>query len=438
MNKPLPIIWFAIVAPLLAWAAPQIADPDAEDPTDAFVRENPAFSDPPATVSELPHLPADYSDYPFLNLAANRLQMNGADWSPLRGRFETANDTLISIVHIGDSHIQAEGSTSRTRRLLQDRYGSAGRGLVIPFRLAGTNQPADYAVTSASKFTVAKILKKPWPIEMGFSGIAIQPVNRTYTLTIAAKPVDEGPQPFEDIKVFGNGEMPRLLSACDANGAQLEAEAVDNGNGTFDIFLSRDVESVELNFESRGDWQFFGFMLDNYTAGVQYHAIGNNGATYSSYNSIGTVGKGIQPLSPNLIIISLGTNEAFGKTTEEGMRNSIDVLVRNLRRANPDAALLLVTPAECQRSTRAGRGRRARKRYSVNTNVALMRQAILDYGKEHNIPTYDWYAVAGGEGSSDHWIEAGLMASDRIHDTWAGYALTGKLLYDALIEEIDK
>ena len=134
----------------------------------------------------------------------------------------------------------------------------------------------------------------------------------------------------------------------------------------------------------------------------------------------------------------MGTNEAFGKTTEEGMQNSIDVLVRNLRRSNPDAALLLVTPAECQRSTRVGRGRRARKTYSINSNVALMRKAILDYGREHHIPTYDWYAVAGGEGSSNEWIDAGLMSSDRIHDTWTGYALTGKLIYDALIEEIDK
>lgn len=438
MNKTLTIICIAIFAPLWAWAAPQVNGSEDDDPTDAFIRENPSFTDPPATVSELPLLPANYGEYPFLNLQANHLQMNGADWSDLRGRFAMAHDTLISIVHIGDSHIQAEGSTSRTRRLLQERYGSAGRGLIIPFRLAGTNQPTDYIITSTSKFTVGKILKKPWPIEMGFTGIALQPVSKGYSFSITAKPVDEGPQPFEDIKVFGSGAVPALTSACDANGMPLEAETVDNGNGTFDIFLSRAVETVELNFESQGEWQFYGFMLDNYTAGVQYHAIGNNGATYSAYNSIGSIGQGIEPLNPNLIIISLGTNEAFGKTDENDMRASIDVLVRNIRRSNPDAALLLITPAECQKSKRVGRGRRARKTYSINPNVALMRQAILDYGKEHKIPTYDWYAVAGGEGSSDQWIESGLMASDRIHDTWTGYALTGKLLYDALIEEIEK
>lgn len=435
MNKLLACISLSLCSYLAAWAGRQV--PNGND-SDDFVRQNPGFSDPPATVSELPKQSADYSEYPFLNLQANHLQLNGADWSALRGRFAESYDTLISIVHIGDSHIQAEGSTSRTRRLMQERYGSAGRGLIIPFRLAGTNQPTDYAITSTSSFTVGKILKKPWPIEMGFSGIALQPATKKYNFTITAKPVDEGPQSFEVIKAFGNGDAPGLVSACDANGLSINAEAIDNADGTLDIYLDRAVESCELHFESQGEWQFYGFVLDNFTAGVQYHAIGNNGATFSAYNSIGTVGQGIMPLNPNLIIISLGTNEAFGKTTKEMLINNIDVLVRNIRRANPDAELLLTTPAECQRSTANGRGRRARKTYSINTNVAVMREAILEYGREHNVPTYDWYAVAGGEGCSDLWLEAGLLSSDRIHDTWTGYALTGNLLYDALIEEIEK
>ncbi len=135
---------------------------------DAEIRENPDLG-PAREISgtETARRRADYySSYPFLNLDANRITMNGADWSALSAMLAAADDTVISIVHIGDSHIQAEGSTSRTRTLLEDRFGSAGRGLVIPFRLAGTNQPNDYTISSSSSFTSAKLLKMPWAVDM--------------------------------------------------------------------------------------------------------------------------------------------------------------------------------------------------------------------------------------------------------------------------------
>lgn len=93
----------------------------------------------------------DVSAYPFVRTSANDIVLNGADWEPLRRAFAAADSQVVSIVHIGDSHVQAEGNTSRTRRALQLRFGSAGRGLVAPLRLAGTNAPADYSITSASR-----------------------------------------------------------------------------------------------------------------------------------------------------------------------------------------------------------------------------------------------------------------------------------------------
>ena len=46
-------------------------------------------------------------------------------------------------MHIGDSHIQADWWTGYLRIRLQELFGSAGRGLVFPYQLAGTNSPTD-------------------------------------------------------------------------------------------------------------------------------------------------------------------------------------------------------------------------------------------------------------------------------------------------------
>lgn len=415
-------------------------DTEDSDSLSEFIRENPDLGTEPPVVSELPvRLSDDYGQFPFLHLSENVIKMNGADWSDLKGRFAACNDTLISIVHIGDSHIQAEGSTSRTRSLLQSKYGSAGRGLVIPFKIAGTNSPLDYSITSTSDFTVAKIMKKPWPIEMGFTGISLQPESQLFDFTISVNPVRGDPQEFEVVKMFAKGKLPELVSvSTDEDDEYVDFETAEEDGLT--IYLSKAVSRITLKFQSRGECQIFGFLLDNFMAGVQYSAIGNNGAAFTSYNSIGIVGKSIKSLDPNLVILSLGTNEAFGKTTDADFYNNIDVLVRNIRRSNPDVAILLVTPAECQKShsIRTGKRRKRVRTYSVNDNVVRMRGLILKYGVEHGIPTYDWYEVAGGEGSSTHWLEQQLMNTDRIHNTWSGYSLQGQLLYDALIDAIEK
>ena len=221
------------------------------------------------------------------------------------------------------------------------------------------------------------------------------------------------------------------------------------------IILASLATKINVSFASAGDLTLYGAALSGDRPGVFYHAIGNNGATYDSYNRIGTVGLGINPLQPNLVIISLGTNEAFGRRADtRTFTNSIDRLVKNIRSANPEALILLTTPMECHRSVTTSKkvrvrnkrrkGRKATYRtvtkktrsYAVNANIAPLRQAILDYGKNNGVAVYDWYEVAGGSGASSSWISSNLFAKDRVHHTHAGYNLEGRLLYDAIMDAL--
>lgn len=421
---------------LVGMALPAVAqddEPIVDD--DSETRENPEIDNSAsAAVAALHNAHAsDYDKYPFLHLRANHISLNGADWSHLRELFAASGDTVISVVHIGDSHIQAEGSTTRTRSLMQEKYGSAGRGLIIPFRLAGTNQPLDYKIHSSSEFETAKLLKRPWPMPMGFTGIALRPKSKDFDFVIEVERRDGSEPDFDFVRMYVGGDMPRLRNVLQANGSQAHFSDVVDGD-TLTIFLYESATCITLEFEQTGECQIYGFQLENQMTGVEYSAIGNNGATFMSYNNIGSMGSDLKALSPNLIIISMGTNEAFGKTTDAEFYREIDALVCEIAKHNPDAEILLTTPAECQRSSyvRRGKKRRRVRTYAVNANVERLRNVILRYGRDHHIATYDWYEVAGGSGSSKHWIGHKLMNTDRIHDTWAGYALTGSLLFDAI------
>lgn len=397
-----------------------------DDDSQSALRIDPVLQE--EGVDAWPEPSGDYSAYGFLNLDGNVLHLNGADWSGLRAAFASADSTRATVLHIGDSHVQAEIATCRTRHHLQQRFGSAGRGLVAPLRIAGTNAPSDYNIMSTSTFVSSRLMKMPWPTEMGFTGVAVRPVTGNFSFDLRS------PQPFSRVRVHWVG-APVSVAGVDGVIALMHDNAVD---GVTELSLDRSVSEARIRLSAAGETAVCGFELLDGDSGVAYHAIGNNGATFSSYTMLPAMGADVSRLSPDLIILSLGTNEAFGRVSTGLFTTQIDNLVSDLRRHNPDAALLLVTPQECCRRLRVRRGRRRRRvtTYSVNTNIARLRQAILDYGRDNGVAVYDWYEVAGGAGSSARWLKHKLMNTDRIHLTRSGYTLQGDLFYDALLPQL--
>ncbi|MCM1075873.1 MAG: GDSL-type esterase/lipase family protein [Bacteroides sp.] len=429
--------------------AAQSTDPNDEtdtiedtDDSDRMVREG---------FVEIPD-EADDIDIPipsFIKRGANHIIYNGADWSGLRAAFAKCNTSPVSIVHIGDSHVQADMNTGTTRELLQYDFGNAGRGLIAPLKICGTNQPKDYVFQSPNSWNAVKLMNNSWIQTVGFTGTSIRPSSSTSELTIGTQDVDDY-NPFSSTTLFHNGRL-TVKEVTDGEGNKLQFRAIPSRDYT-QLILSSLTTKINVKFASAGDLTIYGATLSGDRPGVFYHSIGNNGATYDSYNRIGTVGIGLNPLHPNLVIISLGTNEAFGRlgSNPSQFKLAIHRLVSNVRTANPDALILLTTPMECHRSVVSKKKSRVRKKgrkgyrtvyrsttsYAVNSNIAPLRKAILDYGAENGIAVYDWYDVAGGAGASSSWISSNLFAKDRVHHTRTGYNLEGRLLYDALMDAL--
>lgn len=382
----------------------------------------------------------------FINKGANHILLNGADWGRVKQAFMSSRKTPVSIVHIGDSHVQADISTGTTRELLQYDFGNAGRGLVSPLKMSGTNEPRDYVFQSRNSWNPAKLMSANWRHTMGFTGTSIRPVTNSAEITIATSDKEDY-NPFSSLTIFHNGKL-NVTSVTDENDDKIEFRTLPSHDYT-QILLTAPSSKVTVNFSSAGDLTVYGASLSGDRPGLFYHAIGNNGATYDTYNRIGNVGAGISPLSPDLVIISLGTNEAFGKLSASALTQAIDRLVKNIKQANPQAQILLTTPMECQRSKttvkkvrvkgKNGRRRtvnRTSRTYIINPNIATVRGAILDYAGDNQIAVWDWWKVAGGQGASSSWISHGLFANDRVHHSYQGYNLEGRLIYDALMDAL--
>lgn len=408
--------------PLIAGLFLSTAAFSRDEADDQTIRENPEIevSQPDKEVVDT----VDLSVYPFLNTNANVIALNGADWSGLTQALNETEDRVLRIVHIGDSHIQADLGTGFTRRLMQQRFGSAGRGLVVPLKLAGTNEPRDYIIRSTSTFDCEKLLTHSWTLPMGFTGISVSPKEKDFDFTLSAH------EPFERIYIYYTGSALNVMSV-EYDDTSL-VYAVNDEVGCVCIGLPFPCEEATVNLSSFGDIAIHGMELVSDMIGVAYHTIGINGATYSCYNRVADFGRSIAMLEPQLIIVSLGTNEAFGKLDSSEFVGQVDALVSELQANNPEACIMLTTPAECQRRMR----KRRKSSYAVNENVVRVRDLIAGYGVSNGIAVYDWYEAAGGDGSSNNWINAGLFSHDRIHCSVSGYEVTGQMLYNALINTL--
>lgn len=374
------------------------------------------------------------TSYTFIRQSANAINLNGDDWSELRERFATVSprgDDVFTFLHIGDSHLQADIGTGEMRALFQAEKGNAGRGVIVPWRMSGSNEPRDYSLKLDCAFNVSKLLKQPWPVPMAFTGVGITPRAKNFVLTVQGD--KNGYNTFRMVRLYVSGDL-TVNAVKDASGRNVHfAIDYDDDEVYTDVFLDNPTSSVALSICTTEGVTLHGAMLSTETPGIVYHVIGNNGATYYHYNTLPGFGASLSSLYPDLIIVSLGTNEAFGTMPETDFRNYIHGLVTEIKSNNPEAKLLLTTPMECRRRiSRRGRKRRRITSYQTVTRCKTLRDVIVDYGRENSIPVYDWYTVAGAEGAAEQWMANALLGSDGVHHTSNGYTLYGRLFHHAL------
>lgn len=396
----------------------------ASDESQAEMRLNPEIE-----TSVFSETDIDYSLYPFLKLRNNHISLNGDNWGELGDKYRRAlsGDSLFTVVYLGDSHIQADFGGAVLRRRLAGST-SAGRGITIPFKLAGTNQPGDYTVAMNSEYMASTLMRMPWSTEMPFTGVGVKPMTRTHTLRVGAD------KPTSSLRLHTRGTAPRP-SAVKADGLPVEFASTIDNDGLTRILLPAAASQIELELESDNSTVYGGIELLSDSVGVLTHSIGNNGATFSAYGMIDRFGSELSRLHPDLVIIALGTNEAFGRLSVETLTNNISTLVESVRLHCPGSKILLVGPTECYRRTyrRTRRGRRRRAGQTVNTATATVARTVRLHAEENGIAYYNHYAVAG---NAANMRSAKVLGNDGVHFTAAGYRLWGNLLADAILEKL--
>lgn len=374
--------------------------------------------------------------YPFVHSERNELVND----SVLNNLFEkmylqrVSRNQHIRFLQIGDSHIQADFLSAQVRSNLQKDFGNAGRGLVVPIRLAGSNEPFNYKITSNVKCYGKRCVYVNDSLDYGVGGYAIKTSVDTAQFRIHTYNYPPLNYAFSQVTLFFSQDSSYRIIAADTAGNILGTFRVDSAyiKNTSTIKLPVATNDLVLQITRTDSAQrhiiLYGFNLQNDSSGAVYHSVGVNGAEAYQYVSAKYFAEQTKFLFPDVIIISLGTNEAqrrpFDKTLTEAR---LDSLVKQLRQYNPNTPVILTTAPDSYYH---------RKYY--NSAVSAYHTMAVDYAKRNNLTVWDLFSITGGYKSAYQWKKYGLMRRDGIHFTRAGYELQGNLFYEAIIKSFNR
>jgi lysophospholipase L1-like esterase len=372
--------------------------------------------------------------YPFVKYSQNDL------YTPDKQTLQTfyqALDSLrngtrrkVNVVHIGDSHLQADIFSGKLRTLLQDSnaFGNGGRGLVFPYPLARTNNPWNYKVTFTGQWMGCRNIQQNQDCDWGLAGITAETIDSSATFSFQTH-TDFGNWPVSKVRVFyplrDATQFSVKLEAADSSYMPVRIDSL----GFVEFQLAYEVSKVTVVlYKTSPEQTHFtlqGVALENNRAGLQYSSVGVNGAEVGSFLRNPTLEANLKALKPDLVLISLGTNDAYGKNFKpDQFFQNYGAFLQHISRAVPKASLLLTAPGDNYRN---------RKYPNYGNGKATAK--IFELAEQINCSVWNFYKVMGGLKSVVKWQYSGLAAKDRVHLTPKGYKLQGELLFEALMKD---
>ncbi len=327
----------------------------------------------------------------------------------------------VSIVHIGDSHIQGNMMTDIIRTELQSYFGNSGRGLIFPYQLAKTNAPFEINSSSENIWKTCKITNAKTRKETGILGYSILPTSSCTSISMALDPKYLQDNQFDEISLFVKGKTSKINFSYKNS---LDSIAIDSTSFCYKYKLKEPSNTIKLTLNTKKDstYTFFGASVEKAnTPGIIYHSIGVNGARFSDYNKSEVFWKQLESLKSDCYVFSMGTNEAQDQNLSmETFLIDLKETLAHIQKINPTAQVIISTPPVSYY-----------KKAYPNKKLAEITTTIQNFCVDNNLVYWDLFNISKGlEGTKD-WKTNQLLRPDLVHFSKEGYQLQGKLFISA-------
>jgi len=368
--------------------------------------------------------------YPFIHYNQNYIEWN--DYSSVSGFFTKLKQTKthkLKVLHIGDSHVQADIFTGYIRNEMQNIFGDGGRGFVFPYAAASTHAAYDYKTSCKGKWDFSRNIQ-PYPVyDMGITGATVHTEDSSASFKLIFNKgalknnfnvlklyCKRAPESY-NLKLKASGVTSPLYIDCNSFNEKLYLEIkLPAASDTLEFFINK-TDTAQKYFEC------YGLMIEtSEDNGLLYNSVGINGAGLASIMKENLLLYQLSELKPDLVVLDLGLNDFYkvpfkSDEIEKNLCNIIDII----ERASPDASIIL-----CD-------GQDVYYQYwdegNCKTYASLMREIAFRKG----CAFYDYYYVSGGQYSMMKWLYSQLARYDKVHLTAPGYYVRGELFCNALL-----
>lgn len=340
----------------------------------------------------------------------------------------SSKDSIFTIIHIGDSHIQGDYFSGQIRKQLQYYFGNGGRGVLFPYALAKSFGPRGAILKTNKKWIGEKTLTPDLSNKLGFIGYAAFTNDSNASIALNFTENFEG-SPFKRINIWHSSDSESYAFKLNNEFKFLENKLNPSGWGISSFYSNTSTNTFSLfPFKTNTKQNHFGFygfeLISDIKNGVNYHHCGVVGAQFTHLINNATWSiEQIAQLNPDLIIFSFGTNEAYNDGLDTSYyKSSIIKFMQDLEIASPKTAFIFTTAPDTRSQNR------------IPSNQIIVNNILKRIATNGNYSIFDLNEAMGGWGSIYTWYNKGLTLKDKLHFTEQGYSLQGNLFTLSLLE----
>jgi len=365
---------------------------------------------------------------------------------------------VVTILHLGDSHIAADRFSGDLREQFQSRFGDAGRGMLMPGLYLADGVKFDRGGEWQVALSTGSV-----PGPYGLTGAKLNAHSPDAWLRLTTK---NEPFAWCEITLQSGPDYGTVQIGLDGEVKQAPMKAASSS--WRNIRIDRKARELLIRPQGDGEVTVHSISIGTDKPGLRYVNLGLAGATAMTPLSWHRdyVGGDLNRLAPDLIVFSYGTYESFeDRLNLNDYEAKVSATIARLRQSAPQASILIIGPPDVARMPKfAGGTARASDvcralsapervdytkrvdagdprlaRWHPPLNLDAVRTTLRRVAAAHQAFFWDWSKLMGGSCGVHAWVHSkpALATNDHIHLTEEGSKRSARLLFRELMNAYD-